>query len=82
MSDVSLQSESTERPGGPRIIGYVNLHVRDFARSVAFFRDVIGFPLMFADEGFHFARFGGYASSSAFIAAFRKQFGCRPARMR
>ncbi len=24
----------------------------------------------------------GYAGSSAFIAAFRKQFGCTPARMR
>jgi len=57
MSDTSLQPAASEPPGGPRTIGYVNLHVRDYARSAAFFRDVIGLPMMFADEGFQFARF-------------------------
>ncbi len=65
MSEASLQPTAAERPGGPRIIGYVNLHVRDFAKSMAFFRDVIGFPLQFADEGFHFARFGAGGVSFA-----------------
>jgi lactoylglutathione lyase len=40
----------------PRI-GYVTLGVIDFQRSVAFFRDVIGFPLLFTGEKFAFARF-------------------------
>ena len=39
------------------VIGYVTLGVIDWQRSLAFFRDVIGFPLLFSDEGFQFARF-------------------------
>ena len=39
------------------VIGYITLGVVDFERSVAFFRDVIGFPLLFSDEKFKFARF-------------------------
>ena len=41
----------------PPVIGYINLHVRDWARAMAFYRDVIGFPMLFADESFCFARF-------------------------
>jgi predicted enzyme related to lactoylglutathione lyase len=39
------------------VIGYLNLGVIDHARSLVFYRDVIGFPLLFTDESFHFARF-------------------------
>ncbi len=38
-------------------IGYINLGVLDYPRAVAFYRDIIGLELMFADEGFQFARF-------------------------
>ena len=38
-------------------IGYINLSVIDFARSVAFFRDVLRLPLLFSDEKFQFAAF-------------------------
>jgi lactoylglutathione lyase len=38
-------------------IGYINHHVHDFGGAVAFFRDVVGLPLQFADESFHYARF-------------------------
>jgi predicted enzyme related to lactoylglutathione lyase len=38
-------------------IGYVNVHVRDFPKALAFYRDALGFPLQFSDEGFHYARF-------------------------
>lgn len=40
-------------------IGYINLHVRDVEREVAFFRDVVGLELQFSDASFHFARFDG-----------------------
>lgn len=40
-------------------IGYINLHVRDVGREVAFFRDVVGLELQFSDESFHYARFDG-----------------------
>jgi lactoylglutathione lyase len=38
-------------------IGYITLGVIDWQRSIAFFRDVIGFPLLFSDEKFEFASF-------------------------
>ena len=38
-------------------IGYINLAVIDFERSVAFYRDVLGLPLLFIDEKFQFASF-------------------------
>ena len=40
----------------PRI-GYVNHHVHDFNGAVAFFRDVVGLPLQFSDDSYHYARF-------------------------
>jgi len=40
----------------PRI-GYINLHVHDVEREVAFFRDVVGLELQYSDASFHFARF-------------------------
>ena len=49
----------------PPVIGYINLHVKDFAACVAFYRDVIGLPMTFADESFHFARFAGGGVSFA-----------------
>ena len=39
------------------IIGYLTLAVIDYQRSIAFHRDVIGFPLLISDEKFQFARF-------------------------
>ncbi len=43
-------------------IGYVNVIVRDLDRSVAFYRDVLGFGLVFSEPQFHYARFdvGGF----------------------
>ena len=38
-------------------IGYINLAVIDFERSIAFYRDVLGLPLLFSDEKFQFASF-------------------------
>ncbi len=40
----------------PRI-GYINHHVHDFERGVAFFRDVVGLELQFSDASFNYARF-------------------------
>jgi predicted enzyme related to lactoylglutathione lyase len=36
---------------------YATVYVRDFARALAFYRDVLGLPLRFADEKFGFASF-------------------------
>ena len=41
----------------PPVIGYINLHVKDFAACVAFYRDVIGLPVIAADEPFRYASF-------------------------
>jgi lactoylglutathione lyase len=38
-------------------IGYINLAVRDHARAVAFYRDVLGLPLLVEDATFEFAQF-------------------------
>ena len=38
-------------------IGYVNLHVRDLERSLAFYRDTLGFALMYHEPKFHYAAF-------------------------
>ena len=42
---------------GPVRIWYVTVYVRDFERALAFYRDVLGLPLRFADEKFGFASF-------------------------
>lgn len=39
------------------VIGYITLNVMDYQRSMTFFRDVIGFPLLITDDAFQFARF-------------------------
>ena len=39
-------------------IGYINLAVTDFDRSLAFYRDVLALPLLFVDDKFQFAAFG------------------------
>jgi predicted enzyme related to lactoylglutathione lyase len=36
---------------------YATVYVRDFASALAFYRDVLGLPLRFADEKFGFASF-------------------------
>jgi lactoylglutathione lyase len=46
-------------------IGYVNHHVHDFGRALAFFRDVVGLPLLFSDDSYHYARFDGGSISFA-----------------
>ena len=38
-------------------IGYVNIGVRDLERAVAFYRDVVGFNLVFSEPSYHYARF-------------------------
>ena len=38
-------------------VWYVTVYVRDFARALAFYRDVLGLPLRFTDEKFGFASF-------------------------
>lgn len=38
-------------------IGYVNVGVRDLDRSLAFYRDVLGFRLLYSAPEFHFAAF-------------------------
>jgi predicted enzyme related to lactoylglutathione lyase len=38
-------------------VGYINIHVRDFERAVAFYRDVLGFRHEFTAEDFQYARF-------------------------
>jgi len=38
-------------------IGYVNVGVRDLERGVAFYRDVMGFKLMYSEPEHHYAAF-------------------------
>ena len=38
-------------------IGYINLAVTDFDRSLAFYRDLLALPLLFVDDKFQFAAF-------------------------
>ena len=52
------------------VIGYITLGVVDFERSVKFFRDVIGFPLLFTDDGFKFARFQSGGVTFAVVRGF------------
>ena len=48
-------------------IGYLIVGVRDLERAVNFYRDVLGFKLIFSEPKFHFARFdvGGMSFSLA-----------------
>jgi catechol 2,3-dioxygenase-like lactoylglutathione lyase family enzyme len=38
-------------------IGYVIVGVKDLDKAVAFYRDVMGFELLFSEPSFHFASF-------------------------
>jgi predicted enzyme related to lactoylglutathione lyase len=38
-------------------IGYINLAVTDFARSLGFYRDVLALPQLLIDDKFQFAQF-------------------------
>jgi predicted enzyme related to lactoylglutathione lyase len=49
------------------IIGYINLAVTDFDRSLAFYRDVLGLPLLLIDEKFQFAQFSAGAVRFAVV---------------
>ena len=42
---------------GPVRVWYTTAYVRDFAGALAFYRDVLGLPLRFADEQFGYASF-------------------------
>ncbi|MEO0975536.1 MAG: VOC family protein [Pseudomonadota bacterium] len=50
------------------IVGYVTVYVSDFQRSLAFYRDTLGLPFLFADEGFGYARFQAGAIQLAMAA--------------
>jgi len=55
-------------------IGYVNIGVRDLERGIAFYRDVLGFKLMYSAPEHHYAAFevGGmrFAIAASQIDAF------------
>lgn len=57
---------------GTRDVGYVILFVADLVRSVAFYRDVVGFPLKFVDAGY--AEFGTTAVSFALYESRRAEW--------
>jgi len=38
-------------------IGYVTVSVRDLDHAIAFYRDIMGFPLLYAAPEFHYASF-------------------------
>ena len=48
-------------------IGYINLAVTDFNRSLAFYRDVLALPLQFVDDTFQFAAFSAGAVRLAVV---------------
>ncbi len=48
-------------------IGYLTLGVADFPRAIAFYRDVLGLTLKFADESFHYAQFDGVTLPFAIV---------------
>jgi len=50
-------------------IGYVNIGVRDLERSIAFYRDVLGFDLVFSDPQFHYASFSVAGMTFAIAAS-------------
>jgi predicted enzyme related to lactoylglutathione lyase len=55
------------------VIGYITLGVIDYRRSIAFFRDVIGFPLLIDDEKFQFARFQAGGVTFALVGGAGKE---------
>ncbi len=40
-----------------KVVGYVNVGVRDFKKGLTFYRDVLGLPVRIADEAFSYASF-------------------------
>jgi lactoylglutathione lyase len=48
-------------------IGYINLAVTDFNRSLAFYRDVLGLPLLFVEDKFQYAAFSAGAVRFAVV---------------
>jgi lactoylglutathione lyase len=59
-------------------IGYVNIGVRDLERSVAFYRDVLGFQLIYSAPDFHYAAFDLAGLRFAIAAAETDAFTGRP----
>ena len=55
------------------VIGYITLGVIDYQRSVAFFRDIIGFLLLISDESFQFARFQAGSITFAVVGGAGKE---------
>ena len=60
-------------------IGYVNVGVRDLDRSIAFYRDALGFSLMYAAPEFHYAAFDVGGMRFAIAASETDAFTARTA---
>src|ERR1700747_1961556 len=58
------------------VVGYINIHVRDFKKGLVFYRDVLGLPVRIADEAFSYASFDTGAVPFA-IAAGGEDKGAR-----
>jgi hypothetical protein len=59
-------------------IGYVNVGVSDLERSVAFYRDVLGFKLIVSEPQFHYAAFDVGGLRFAIAASETDGFTGRP----
>ena len=59
-------------------IGYVNVGVRDLERSIAFYRDVLGFTLTFSEPAFNYAAFDVGGLRFAIAASETDGFTGRP----
>ena len=64
---------TVSKPAANRIITAINISVRDLDRAISFYRDVVGFPLMFSDAGFHYARFGAGGITFGVVPVSRSQ---------
>jgi predicted enzyme related to lactoylglutathione lyase len=59
-------------------IGYVNVGVRDLERSIAFYRDVLSFKLLYSEPKFHYAAFDVGGLRFAIAASETDGFTGRP----
>ncbi len=59
-------------------IGYINIGVRDLERSVAFYRDVLGFALISSEPSFSYAAFDVGGMRFAIAASETDGFTGRP----
>ena len=58
-------------------IGYVTVGVGDLERSIAFYRDVLGFSLMYSAPEFHYAAFDVGGTRFAIAAGADESFTAR-----